>query len=67
MTEPKYTRELLEALKTLVDYDLYDIEYDGRMMPQCPACGDLSSGIHRPSCDITKARAVIAKTTGEST
>ena len=56
--------ELMEALKSLVAFDSYQTEYDGRMMTLCPSCGE-QDGAHGDGCDFVRAKALLVLILGE--
>lgn len=51
---------LLESLKSLVEYDTHDTEYDGRVHAICPSCGE-QDGNHGDRFDFTAARKLISR------
>jgi hypothetical protein len=58
----EYAARLKEAaglLEELAEYGSYSIEYDGRMIPICPECGE-QEGDHRPDCAFARAKAFLA-------
>ena len=58
-------RELMNAVKSLVEYDSYSTEYDGRMYDICPACGKQDDEEHSERCSFFVAQKLIAKVEGQ--
>ena len=59
---PEDAERLKEAaglLEELAEHGSYSIEYDGRMIPICPECGEQEGG-HRPDCAFARAKAFLA-------
>ena len=48
----------VDLLEELAEHDSYSTEYDGRMVPICPECGE-QEGEHRPSCAFVRAKAYL--------
>ena len=57
--------ELMNAVKSLVEYDSYSTEYDGRMYDICPACGKQDDEEHSERCSFFVAQKLIAKVEGQ--
>ncbi len=55
---------LVNALRSIVDNDTYETEYDGRMLVICHSCGLLERDGHSPHCDYAQARAVLTSILG---
>ncbi len=52
-------KEAAGLLEELAEHGSYSIEYDGRMIPICPECGE-QEGDHRPDCAFARAKAFLA-------
>ena len=52
-------KEAAGLLEELAEHGSYSIEYDGRMIPICPECGE-HEGDHRPDCAFARAKAFLA-------